>query len=187
MDYHHFAYHGICIVTVILFAVLVWRIDYLNRQLDKTDGEKRLSVTSVSNEKLEFRQNCVEQTVTCFADEDCENICLGNRNVSCSNGLCRNDYVYKAQSTECDPQNGFFGYLVGEPAFGRFSQECKSLDVGIATPTENLMCRGGNIDIDYRIAYPSMDNCTDCNGKVVIPATSVKRAHVECNELYDGL
>lgn len=128
--------------------------------------------------------NCNETSTMCFANSECQTSCNFGDAMKCVNGLCRNKYIYKTQTEECNPKNGYFGYLIGEPAFGRFRQVCKSIDPGIATPYGNLMCRGGDISIDYRIGYPSIENCRNCKNPIIIPATPVKRAHIECNDKF---
>jgi len=159
------------------------------------DANGLLTDESVDTSKP--RVNCEFETQYCFTDGDCQRRC--NANVAglgarCITGICKNELlIEQLPENNCDPRKGFVAYLVGNPALGQVSFICKTVDPGIAISVDgiNRMCAGSiePIDINYLKEFPYEKQCTKeiCPFPCLIPATSVKRSHIECNETFSLL
>lgn len=137
---------------------------------------------------LESKVDCLTATGYCFVTSDCAGtVCSNQTTFACVNGVCKSQVVETENiKNECDPSKGLFGYLVGDVAFGRYTYVCKSLDPGIVNVDgTNLMCKGGQIEINYVNRLPTKDDCTCPESKIIIPATNEKREHVECVKSSD--
>ena len=143
------------------------------------------------------RIDCTREINYCFTDSECARSCNFDSSYRCLHGICRNEVIrVENPLNDCKASMGILAYLTGDPQLGRFQFVCKSEDPGIAiTSTDNLMCNGGFIDINYLREFPDISSC-DCvqsggdNGttdQVLIPATSVKRRHVQCDARYNDL
>lgn len=148
------------------------------------DSEFKVKIKNINNVK----NNCTETKTYCFVDQDCLQSCYNSSMYSCLNGVCKKSLINTTDAeNECDPSKGIVGYLVGNPTFGTYQYICKSIDPGIAISVdENLMCKNDpTVDINYIEKFPSKYDCS-CENQVLIPATSVKRKHVECDDnFYD--
>lgn len=105
---------------------------------------------------------------------------------SCHKGLCTPNSKVNVvdHKNECKPDKGVFAFIVGLPELGIYNNICKSIDLGIAPNNpnqQNKMCLNGDIDINYSVRLPSLEDC-DCgnNKRLVIPATSTVREHIVC-------
>lgn len=138
-----------------------------------------------------IKSHCTTTKTFCFQDTDCAKLCLEEDTFTCAKGVCELDMKRVREdslaSENCDTSMGMATFLVGDTAFGRYQRLCKSIDPGIAISSKtNLMCKGGDTIINYINKFPSIDNCTNCDKKITIPATVNKRRHVECNSpFYD--
>ena len=164
------------------FAYIIYLI-----KLRLNNNIKTKDFINVNKPKQKTKKNCTNNVVYCFDKLNCNNSCSGG-DYQCINGVCKTDTVLISDvENNCNANMGILGFLVGNTAFGVYDFKCKSVDDGIAIDNEvNVMCRGGDIDIDYLKAYPSINDC-NCDHPIIIPATSVKRRHVECNSKYFDL
>ena len=179
----YYVYLIICTVFVFMFTVMILTL------LNKTT--KRLNKESVSintgNMYGSGKKDCNVDKTFCFTKEDCESQCVSTT-VDCVHGTCIENINESSAINDCDPEKGVIGYLVGNQALGVYEYICKSVDPGIAiSVSENRMCYGDSTyQINYLNSFPSQYSCT-CTNQVVIPATSLKRQHVECDSRYTDL
>ena len=133
------------------------------------------------------KRDCDTTKTYCFSDNDCTSQCT-NTNESCVHGICRTNINSMEATNDCDPKKGVIGYFIGNTALGKYEYICKSVDPAIAiSVNENRMCYGdSSYLIDYLSTFPSINTCT-CSNQIIVPATSQKREHVECNAAYIGL
>ena len=129
--------------------------------------------------------NCNQRVTYCFSDSECRQMCSNSAN--CSNGVCLNSNLFSttAPINECDATKGVLTFFVGNPAFGRYEYLCKSVDPGIASDkiTEpNLMCTGGDIDINYLNSFPKITDCKcpEDYKLIIMPATETVRDYSVC-------
>lgn len=159
--------------------------------LSQMNNDKRPSLYHTALEHGTMKYPCLTNETYCFKDSDCVKICTENDVFECDRGVCslpNVDLLSSAQNDiKCDEKMGMVGFLLGDTAFGRFQKICKSIDPGISISNQiNLMCKSENININYLNRYPMASDCTNCDKKITIPATSMKREHVECNNpFYD--
>ncbi|QLI62455.1 PIF-3 [Dikerogammarus haemobaphes nudivirus] len=142
----------------------------------------------ISNFFSKGKLDCLSELTYCFVDSDCSNNCI-NSEYTCSNGICKESIITSIDpSTECIPEKGMIGYLIGNTAFGSYEFVCKSVDPAIAiSNTENKMCNPDpTFTFNYLEQFPTIEMC-ECSTKVLIPATSEKREHVECSEAFHDL
>lgn len=148
-----------------------------------------------------FRSNCDVETVYSMTDSHCQQICStyniqdgssGNIYVS-RHGICLNSKTVQrqddtaAKENECNPKNGVLAYVTGDTQFGTLRHYCLSIDIGIqpndgSTTDGNILCRNGEIDIDYTRAFPQLSNCKCADNEflAIVPGTSTIRAHGTC-------
>ncbi len=179
----------IAIVIVILIAVSWWMVHNINRKFKPIDPFKKpLDLSSILYNQA--RVDCNQQVHYCFEDSECSLACDYSTTYKCMHGICRNEVVRTEDVlNECDPKMGILAYMTGDTQFGRYQFVCKSEDPGIAVnTTTNLMCAGGDIDINYTQVFPGIDSC-QCpdDSTILVPATSVKRRHVQCDSRYVDL
>lgn len=183
----------VCIYCVVQVRNLMNDQGFRERIESKKHNTHRFPVaTSADAFERQNRKPCDTQTVYCFRDNDCSQQCEASFSslYRCINGTCRNNKIleFDGVKNECDTTKGMVAFMVGDTAFGRYEYVCKSVDLGIARSVDatNLMCRGGNIEINYVKKYPTIADCK-CEYQSYVPATSVKRAHVECDRKYHDL
>lgn len=188
--------HAVRLLCVAIFLLLaatclsfVRVIRRLPQQQQRPDGA-RLTLKTARLEQTK-RRICSNETTYCFADRDCATRCDAANKYRCVHGVCRNARVIDENpKNECDVRKGFVAYLIGDTAFANYRYLCKSIDPGVAVSpeSENRMCKSSPVPlaIDYLKRYPSAYEC-ECQHKAVVPATSVKREHVECTERYYDL
>nr|WOZ57665.1 PIF-3 [Menippe mercenaria nudivirus] len=179
----YYAYVSACGFVILCFVILTTILLTGDRVTLKNETADIRTKGIFSNSK----QDCSINKVYCFTDADCNSKCSDNQ-VSCMHGACSTDVVVSGVTNECDPSKGVVGYLVGNTALGTYSYICKSVDPAIAISVkENRMCYGDDsYTFDYLQQFPSRYAC-DCTGKTLIPATSQKRAHVECDVTFHDL
>jgi hypothetical protein len=184
--------HGSIIFAVLLCMILSAMIiyflmytnidDVINLQTKDKFIESGIAL-STSN-----RVKCSSEKHYCFDDNDCTSRCDTVSNYSCIHGICKNfDIVTSNPNNDCDPAYGIEAFLVGNTGMGTDEYICKSLDDGIAiSVTENRMCKGGDIEINYTRSMPSISDCTSDN-ICLIPSTSQVREYVIVDEKYHDL
>lgn len=146
-----------------------------------------------SNQKLTMqlfstaiKQDCSTTETHCMSKDDCTSMCL-NINYDCLHGICKKmPLLIDTPHAGCDASKGMLLYYVANTALGTFSPICKSIDEGIAISNDiNRMCSNGNININYSIRQPQIEDCT-CNENthaVLVPATINVREYVVCSPL----
>ncbi|UHB41826.1 PIF-3 [Macrobrachium rosenbergii nudivirus] len=171
----------LCCVTIICFLIIL--IVLYNKKTGKNPTVERLQI-KLQNLIGSGRKDCATERRYCFGNEDCMYKCIDS-NFSCINGICKKDINKIPGSNVCDPSKGVLGFLLGNTALGTYEFICKSIDPGIAiTVDNNRMCHGDkDYVIDYISNYPIIKACK-CDNQITIPATSVKREHVECNSEF---
>lgn len=184
----------VILIFTILASVLIFFAGEPPEILNVKKINKNLLNVKTTLEYGAKKIDCNLVDTYCFKDSDCVKICKIYDNHECINGVCKiNKQLIDGEKNEdsgkCDPKMGMMGMLVGDTAFGRYVKICKSIDPGIAISNdENLMCKGSedNKKINYLFRSPQIEDCVNCNKKVIIPATLAKREHAECeNEYYD--
>ncbi|UOT91843.1 PIF-3 [Aratus pisonii nudivirus] len=179
----YYVYFIICVVVIFLFLIII------GLMFNKTS--KRLSFDKINIKVGNLygvgRKDCELTKTYCFTDNDCVQQCTAS-SFTCAHGICMNNVNTINATNDCDPSKGVIGYLVGNTALGTYEYICKSVDPAIAVSvTENRMCFGDKTyQINYLQSYPSIYTC-ECDDKVIIPATSQKREHVECNKIFVDL
>lgn len=157
----------------------------INKQALNIEDDKLY--LKLENIAMQNKKQCSNTKEYCFTDNDC-NLGCQESGMSCNHGICSN--ILNATDAEniCDPKRGMIGYFVGNTALGTYDVVCKSVDPAIAiSVSENRMCYNDNTyQIDYLTGFPSIYTC-DCEGRIIIPATSQKREHVECNSAFIDL
>lgn len=171
-----------CLVFIIVSVYLVYTIT--SHDIIQPDEEEKLRL--LADMAAKNKRYCTTEVTYCFTDQDCSSRCDISNKYACINGICKNQRIVEQNpKNDCDPTKGFVAYLVGNPAFGQYDYICKSIDPGIAINLEkNLMCYGEKIDFNYIYKFPSTQDCSDCPYPAVVPATSVKREHLECSEQF---
>lgn len=183
-----FYFKNITISIIILILILILIFTIILPLAKTNDNLSPISETALLQCEIlsKQRKECSSERVFCFQDSDCTRMCNVNSPYSCLNGVCMNERIITTTPIdECDSRMGLMPYLVGNPNFGIYKYVCKSVDPGIAVSnTKNLMCLNGPpIPINYLKEFPTISQCT-CTDIVHIPATSIKRAHVECSEHF---
>lgn len=179
----YFIYLIICCIVIVAFVILITTM--LSKR-SKVINEDKIDI----NTGFLFgtsKQNCSLNKVYCFSDSDCSQQCADSY-AGCVHGLCSTDVVASAAKNECDPSMGVIGFLIGNTALGIYEFICKSIDPAIAiSVSENRMCFGDSgYKFDYLQSFPTIHTC-NCNGKIIIPATSEKRVHAECDSRFEDL
>ena len=154
-------------------------------------GDNRLDAGDMVHAQ---RSNCDAELVYCFTDQDCQLGCQPRDLYSCMTGVCRSNRLQATDGTQdpCLTKMGMMSFIAANTTFGRYEYLCKSVDPGVAVSShENRMCYGQTDpapDINYLNNAPLMSQCV-CpeNATALVPATEIKRAHVECNKLADIL
>jgi len=141
------------------------------------------------------KMDCLNRQVYCFNDADCFAKCFVKTTMACFKGMCTDANIIRDGSDpidedDCRYKDGRIRYFMGNIAWGKWDVVCKSTDPGISYPTgPNRMCfdwdTNTNIhpEIDYSKHVPDADDCK-CDTLCVIPATEIKRRHVECNTVF---
>lgn len=182
------------IVIVLVSLVILSIIYFINGPNPNTSAMNTFSKFNFKSEvEKGFKKvDCQTTDLYCFANSDCMKICKINDRFACIKGICKLDkdeIVSDFKKEPCNNENGQFTFFVGDTAFGRFVNLCKSMDPGIAISNNvNLMCKDGedNSKINYLIKNPQISDCKNCPKKILVPATFSKREHVECNnQFYD--
>jgi len=135
-----------------------------------------------------MKVNCDEFTVYSMTDDQCSAICLDDQSFRTKNGVCVNSLIFKSTDIEnkCSSKDGLIAYLTGNTQFGKTDSICLSVDPGIRPDDikePNIICRNGEIDINYNDAFPVIKNCKCINKDdilIVVPNTSTIRAHGIC-------
>lgn len=172
-----------CIIVILYYLFQIMQSSVNNNTIIDT---VRIEIKNLFSSG---KKDCIESKIYCFQDSDCLVKCTARDEFSCIHGTCKKSSVLTSNSNnKCDPKMGVLGYLIGNTAFGTYSYICKSIDPGIAiSTTENLMCKGDStFNFNYLTEYPTKYNCM-CKNQVLIPATSQKREHVECNAAFIDL
>ncbi len=169
---------------IILFFIILLLFMYNKQAIILKDTKFFIKLQSLFSRG---KVNCDTTKSYCFEDSDCNNACMGS-NYACLHGMCKKNLNIIDATNNCDTKMGVIGYYIGNAALGIYEFICKSVDPGIAiNTTENRMCYGdSSYQINYLDKYPSINTC-DCVGKIIVPATSVKREHAECAPQYIGL
>lgn len=168
-------------ILLIILTFLTYRI---TKKLKDTQNEQ-VQQNYVYNSTFEIpnKNDCTETSTFCFNDINCIAACKNSNLMKCIKGKCRNQNIVESTiNNKCNPKNGVTGFLVGNPSFGMYSFICKSVDPGIASVDDNLMCKNQNppIEINYLKMFPTIQECT-CKDKMLVPSTRVKREHYECS------
>lgn len=183
------------VLILLFFSLLTVGSVYIIHSINTSDiislDEKKLIDSSFATVESANRRKCDSEISYCFTDNDCRLSCAQTSKYSCTKGICTNTRVVETlPENKCNAQKGFLAYLVGNVAFGFYEYICKSIDPGIALSVDanNLMCLNQDpaLDIDYLKQFPSAYSCS-CSSACPIPATSVKRFHIECNDNFADL
>lgn len=157
------------------------------RKLLTGPGERsNVQFPGTQSETMKF--NCDETVIYSINDDQCNALCSGPNSYRTKNGVCVNDLIFEKTDAQnkCSSKDGLIAYLAGDTQFGKTNSICLSMDLGIRpdNPFEsNILCRKGDIDIDYNKAFPTLDNCTCTNPDdilIIIPNTSTTRTHGIC-------
>lgn len=170
------------VLLLCCFAVLIG-VAYCRSPWRPRPSPSTLTSPGATLVKYSDKSNCALVSVSCFTSDECNRKCT-TAGMVCEAGTCQPERILPQTEAKCDIRRGTMALLVGEPAFGRWEFICKSIDLGIASETgANLMCARGKIDINYLNHYPTGAecNCPPNLQRTVVPATSVKRTHVECS------
>ena len=175
----------IVIFVILLIFILCYVKEIRTKKLVRYDAPDIYNMNSkIMSENKKY---CNTEITYCFKDSECAVMCDRKTRYVCLNGVCRNDKILNASTPEnkCDIRKGLIGYLVGDVAYGKYNFICKSVDPGIALTTDNnLMCKGQkDIIIDYTMKFPTINNCL-CTNQSIVPATKMKRKHIECDNIY---
>lgn len=169
------------ILIIFIFIILKYITSTQNLKLNNEN-------IKLSGNQTKFqKKDCSVQTVYSTNDIQCSLMCLSPNVYISKNGVCVNALVNKSSIIEnkCSPEKGVLSYIVGDPQFGKSSILCLSIDIGIQ-PNDpmknNIICKDGNIDINYVKSFPNIKNCkcSDDDFPAVIHATSNTRKHVTC-------
>lgn len=175
---------GVCVVLILIFLII---IIYMYTNKTKTYEKDKINIKT-GHLFGAGRDDCEKTDIYCFDDSDCNKKCYIS-GLSCLHGVCKNKIDTTEAKNECNPSKGVIGYFIGNTAIGLYEYICKSIDPGIAiSVNENRMCYNSEgYTIDYLKVFPSVYSC-DCGGDgVIVPATSEKREHIECNSKYKDL
>ncbi|KAG8148387.1 uncharacterized LOC118074437 precursor [Chelonus insularis] len=135
-----------------------------------------------------LKNDCNANTVYCFNSEDCFNKCsvFYKMEFACLKGVCKIAQSEELQN-KCSLEKGVAPYLISVPELRSLDWLCKSIDLGIVKYDNkkkyvNVMCKGGTISTNYTDGYPQQHDCTCPISMVygIVPATDLKRQHVEC-------
>lgn len=177
-----------CIVIVFCFYTLRLLVGIIDAK--RKDGE--IKVGDLRNESRDpqtepIRRDCDLETVYSMDDAQCFNVCKTSGVFRTKNGVCVNTLIFETQATQnkCSAKDGVLAYLVGDPVFGRTKTVCLSVDLGVRPDNldkPNIICRDGEIPINYVIAFPQLKDCRCANGKILslIESTNTIRTHGVC-------
>lgn len=133
------------------------------------------------------RRNCDSEVIYAMTDAQCSNICRTTGMYRASNGRCVNVLALSTTNPQnnCDPERGVLAYMTGDPQLGTTHFRCLSIDLGIQgdSPDDpNILCKDGNIDINYLETMPQLNQCTCPDDKVlaIIPNNRMIRTHGQC-------
>lgn len=183
---------SIAILIIILICVTGFISNQINSKYETVVESVNLLDLS-SNLYNGERIDCNREINYCFVDSECARSCNFDSSYRCLHGICRNEVIrVEDPLNDCKPDMGILAYLTGDTQLGRFQFVCKSEDPGIAiSSTDNLMCNQGFIEINYLRQFPTISACNCLNSsnpnttnQVLVPATSVKRRHVQCDSRY---
>lgn len=173
-------------LSVIILIILLVFIQFLAQKtktinLLELEDNENFALSGANTAQID----CNTVRSYCFDDDDCLMNCEGGSIFSCRTGVCVNTNVIKTQViNECSTKKGQLAYFVGDTQLGRYNSICKSIDPGVAPDNpneENRMCMNGDIDIDYRKAFPSIEECSCINNnKIIIPFTQTIRSVATC-------
>lgn len=173
------------ILLAILIIFILILITYIKSPTNLTQNSENSPFVG-SQSKFE-KIDCSSQTVYSSNDTQCSLICKSPNVYISKNGICVNALVNQSEITEnkCSPEKGVLAYIVGDPQFGKSSIFCLSIDVGIQpndTSKPNIICRNGNIDINYVKSFPEIKNCKCKTDEFLakFKPTSTIREHAMC-------
>lgn len=175
--------------AIVLFCAYALRLlvsiaKLKNHNLQTEDGN--LLNEKKSSETETLRRDCDLETVYSMDDAQCANVCKTTGTYRTKNGVCVNVLIFETQAVQnrCSPKDGLLAYLVGDPTFGKTKAVCLSIDLGVRPDDlnkPNIICRDGNINVDYTKNFPLLKDC-DCGDRLltIVESTSTIRTHGIC-------
>lgn len=136
----------------------------------------------MGNQEIFQKVDCNSYKVYSFTDDDCSKQCRDNNFIS-MHGVCTKNST--TITNKCDIKNGYLEFLEGDPELGTLNSICLSIDPGIQlnnSDQTNIICEGGEIDIDYTKSFPNVNQCKCSDSKIpiLIENTSSVRKHAVC-------
>lgn len=181
------------LLIVLICILLVWVLSVIHgtnaTTTTTTNNDDEFTTAKYkSNPNQMVKRNCNSETIYAMDDEQCSNICRAPGVFRANNGRCVNVLALDSDhpaNNDCDPQRGVLAYLVGDPQLGRTQLMCLSADLGIQPDSPNLpniLCKDGNININYLENLPQLNQCTCAEDKVlaIIPNNKTIRTHGQC-------
>lgn len=178
----------IALLVVFCALILLLLVDLSRMRKDSNDRSRNNWLTDYKGSQNEsIRRDCDLETVYAMDDSQCRNICKDHGAYRVKNGVCLNVLVFETSDVQnkCAPKQGLLAYLVGDPVFGRTKAVCLSVDLGIQpdrSDRNNIICRGGDINIDYVKSFPQLSECKCTKDDILTLVESVKtvRTHGVC-------
>lgn len=161
-----FFYFALLIILILLYIVVN----------TKTVSTTKDTLKLEDLNKTFLRRNCNAEIVYSMSDEDCLKVCQSRDSPFVShNGVCLNQTILDSQATDykCDPMQGVFGYLSGNPQFGTTEVYCLSVDPGIRPDDIDLpneLCHQTCTlqNINYFQKMPNEENITCPNNTILL-------------------
>lgn len=175
-------------IKILLIILIVFIFILIKYILSTQNLESNNEITKLPGTQSKLtKKDCSIQTVYSTNDIQCSLICQSPNVYISKNGICVNALINTSSVVEnkCSPEKGVLAYIVGDPQFGKSSILCLSIDIGIQpndTSKNNIICKNGNIEINYIKSFPDVNNCK-CLGDdfpAIISATSTTRKHITC-------
>lgn len=169
----------VCLVIVVVMLVNVSKLDTTYEKIRHNfPGEPRAAA----------QRNCDVETVYSMNDDDCVQSCQPPGTFVTRMGRCVNALSFhtnNAEANKCNPKNGVFSYLVGDPQFGSATLQCLSIDPGVQPDNPNApntLCQNGTINVNYLQSFPRLSDCRCRPGHFlsVLKGTSAVRARGIC-------
>lgn len=148
---------------------------------------KNLSLFQNSRQIKSELKDCENEIIYSVSNDQCNRICKHNNFYLSQNGICVNSIMVNShvEENECNPERGVLAYLLGNSEIGTAKLFCISSDLGIQSndlSKKNIICDGGEIDINYHKEFPLLRNCKCKNDEFlsIIAATDIIRRHGIC-------
>lgn len=156
-------------------------------KFDETDNSK-IHLFGQGSYSEQHKRDCNVESVFSMDDEYCSIVCQSRELFISRNGVCVNVKNFDNENDitgKCDPRKGVVAYIIGNSEFGTIEHLCLSIDQGIQPDDpekDNIICKGGDIDIDYLVSFPTVDQCKCPAGttRIIIESTVNVRKHASC-------